>query len=69
VVSPGGPPEDATARCRDGSYSFSLHRSGRCSSVALCCGREVGRNDREKEPGYHWRSPVETVMMRLKTRS
>lgn len=24
-------PEDATARCRNGSYSFSQHRSGTCS--------------------------------------
>jgi hypothetical protein len=31
VVSPNGPPEGATAQCRDGSYSFSLHRSGTCS--------------------------------------
>lgn len=25
------PPEGATAQCRDGSYSFSLHRRGTCS--------------------------------------
>jgi hypothetical protein len=25
------PPEGATARCRDGTYSFSRHRSGTCS--------------------------------------
>lgn len=25
------PPADATARCEDGSYSFSLHRQGTCS--------------------------------------
>ena len=31
VQSPNGPPEGATAQCRDGSYSFSLHRSGTCS--------------------------------------
>lgn len=24
-------PEDATAQCNDGSYSFSQHRSGTCS--------------------------------------
>lgn len=24
-------PEDATARCQNGSYSFSQHRSGTCS--------------------------------------
>jgi hypothetical protein len=27
----GQPPSGATARCRDGSYSFSKHRSGTCS--------------------------------------
>ena len=25
------PPDGATARCRDGTYSFSQHRSGTCS--------------------------------------
>ena len=25
------PPAGATAKCRDGSYSFSLHHSGTCS--------------------------------------
>ncbi len=29
--SPTGPPAGATARCKDGSYSFSTHRSGTCS--------------------------------------
>ena len=32
TVSPEGPPAGATARCRDGTYSFSEHRSGTCSS-------------------------------------
>ena len=27
----GQPPAGATARCRDGTYSFSRHRSGTCS--------------------------------------
>ncbi|MDP9650253.1 hypothetical protein J2793_005721 [Paraburkholderia caledonica] len=27
----GKAPEGATARCRDGSYSFSRHHSGTCS--------------------------------------
>ncbi|WP_246798029.1 DUF3761 domain-containing protein [Burkholderia perseverans] len=27
----GRVPEGATAKCRDGSYSFSRHRSGTCS--------------------------------------
>jgi len=27
----GGIPQGATARCRDGDYSFSLHRRGTCS--------------------------------------
>jgi uncharacterized protein YraI len=27
-----GPPKGATARCRDGSYSFSQSRSGTCSN-------------------------------------
>jgi hypothetical protein len=27
----GQAPSGATARCRDGSYSFSKHRSGTCS--------------------------------------
>ena len=27
----GSPPPGATARCRDGTYSFSRHRSGTCS--------------------------------------
>jgi hypothetical protein len=27
----GGPPAGATARCADGTYSFSQHRSGTCS--------------------------------------
>jgi hypothetical protein len=31
VRSDSGPPAGATAQCRDGSYSFSLHRSGTCS--------------------------------------
>jgi hypothetical protein len=32
VPSPSrGVPEGATARCRDGAYSFSEHRSGTCS--------------------------------------
>jgi hypothetical protein len=26
-----GPPAGATAQCRDGTYSFSMHRSGTCS--------------------------------------
>jgi hypothetical protein len=30
--SSSGPPPGATARCRDGTYSFSEHRSGTCSS-------------------------------------
>ncbi|WP_079017311.1 DUF3761 domain-containing protein [Mycobacterium tuberculosis] len=31
-VPPGsGAPPGATAICRDGSYSFSTHRSGTCS--------------------------------------
>ncbi len=28
----GGAPAGATAQCRDGTYSFSQHRSGTCSS-------------------------------------
>jgi Protein of unknown function (DUF3761) len=28
---PYGPPAGATARCADGTYSFSQHRSGTCS--------------------------------------
>jgi hypothetical protein len=31
MPSDSGPPAGATAQCRDGSYSFSLHRSGTCS--------------------------------------
>jgi hypothetical protein len=27
----GKPPDGATAKCRDGSYSFSKHHSGTCS--------------------------------------
>jgi hypothetical protein len=30
-VQAPGPPAGASARCRDGSYSFSQHRSGTCS--------------------------------------
>ncbi|MGA8332010.1 MAG: DUF3761 domain-containing protein [Mycobacterium sp.] len=30
-TSPGGPPPNATARCRDGDYSYSRHHSGTCS--------------------------------------
>jgi hypothetical protein len=30
-VSAAAPPPGATARCRDGGYSFSQHRSGTCS--------------------------------------
>jgi hypothetical protein len=30
--SPSGPPAGATARCSDGTYSFSQSRSGTCSS-------------------------------------
>jgi hypothetical protein len=29
--SPSGPPAGATAKCNDGTYSFSQHRSGTCS--------------------------------------
>lgn len=29
--TPGGPPPNATARCRDGDYSYSRHHSGTCS--------------------------------------
>jgi hypothetical protein len=31
VASGGSPPPGATARCRDGTYSFSKHHSGTCS--------------------------------------
>lgn len=31
AASAGPPPPGATARCRDGTYSFSRHRSGTCS--------------------------------------
>lgn len=31
AYSSGGVPAGATAQCRDGSYSFSRHRSGTCS--------------------------------------
>jgi hypothetical protein len=31
VDSPSGPPPGASARCGDGTYSFSQHRSGTCS--------------------------------------
>jgi hypothetical protein len=31
TVATASPPSGATARCRDGSYSFSQHRSGTCS--------------------------------------
>jgi Protein of unknown function (DUF3761) len=31
TFSNSGPPAGATAQCGDGSYSFSLHRSGTCS--------------------------------------
>ena len=30
--SPSGPPPGATAQCNDGTYSFSQHRQGTCSS-------------------------------------
>lgn len=30
-ASPGGAPAGATARCNDGTYSFSQHRQGTCS--------------------------------------
>jgi hypothetical protein len=29
--TPGGPPAGATAKCRDGDYSYSTHHSGTCS--------------------------------------
>jgi len=32
AYSSGGAPAGATAQCRDGTYSFSQHRSGTCSS-------------------------------------
>ena len=31
VHSPSSDPTGATARCRDGTYSYSLHASGTCS--------------------------------------
>jgi Protein of unknown function (DUF3761) len=31
AASAGSPPPGATARCRDGTYSFSQHRQGTCS--------------------------------------
>jgi hypothetical protein len=31
IKSPGSDPSGATAKCRDGSYSYSQHRSGTCS--------------------------------------
>jgi hypothetical protein len=31
VKTQGSVPQGATAQCRDGSYSFSQHRSGTCS--------------------------------------
>jgi hypothetical protein len=31
AAASGGPPPGATARCRDGTYSVSTHRSGTCS--------------------------------------
>lgn len=31
IKSPGSDPAGATAKCRDGSYSYSQHRSGTCS--------------------------------------
>lgn len=31
IQSPGSNPSGATAKCRDGSYSYSQHRSGTCS--------------------------------------
>jgi len=31
VQSPGSDPSGATAKCRDGTYSYSQHRSGTCS--------------------------------------
>ncbi|HKS43585.1 MAG TPA: DUF3761 domain-containing protein [Amycolatopsis sp.] len=30
-VQAGSPPPGATARCKDGTYSFSQHRQGTCS--------------------------------------
>lgn len=38
----------------------TLRRAGRC-------GREVGREEGKRGPGYHRRSLAETAMMRLKT--
>lgn len=32
AYSSGGAPAGATAQCRDGTYSFSQHRSGTCSA-------------------------------------
>ena len=31
VHSPSNDPSGATAKCRDGTYSYSLHASGTCS--------------------------------------
>jgi hypothetical protein len=31
IGGPSGPPPGATAICRDGDYSYSMHRSGTCS--------------------------------------
>jgi hypothetical protein len=36
-------------------------------NAAVVRGREVGRDEWEKEVGYHRRSLAETAMMRLKT--
>ena len=32
IHSPGNDPQGASARCQDGSYSYSQHRRGTCSS-------------------------------------
>ncbi|WP_156688059.1 DUF3761 domain-containing protein [Mycobacterium sp. Marseille-P9652] len=31
ATGPSGPPPGATARCRDGDYSYSTHHTGTCS--------------------------------------
>jgi hypothetical protein len=61
----GAPPPGATARCRDGSYSYSQHHSGTCSyhgGVAVWLDGTAGTSGGRAGPGT-------TILLARRTRT